>query len=168
MIVAHRATGRQRQPSRRHRAGPIDRVSVVVLRVDRSTFARRDIASVEPSGNELIERRFFEEITRELLDGKLIEGQIPIEALDDPIAISPHLSLVVQMQAVGIGIASDIEPVPGHLLAIAVRLQVPIHHFLISLRRGVGQVRLDLLGRRRQPSQRKGHASDQSRRAGLF
>ncbi len=61
----------------------------------------------------------------------------------------------------GVGVAGDVEPVAGHLLAIVRRRQVPIDHLLVRLRRLVREVLVHFLHGRRQPGERKRHAADE-------
>ena len=66
------------------------------------------------------------------------------------------------MQPVRVAVARHVEPVPRHLLAVPRRSEKMIHHFPIRIGRLVGEERIRLLHRRRQPSDRKGYAADQS------
>ena len=47
--------------------------------------------------------------------------QVAVERLDDPVAIGPHLAVVVEVQAVRVGVARGIEPVAGAMLALVRR-----------------------------------------------
>ena len=45
--------------------------------------------AVEGGGDPLFERRLGEEVTRQLIDGELIERLIGVEGVDDPVAVAP-------------------------------------------------------------------------------
>ena len=71
-------------------------------------------------------------------------GRLSLNALHHPVAVGPHLPLVVEVQAVRVGVAGHVEPVAGHLLAEARRREVAIDHLLVGVRRRVGEERIDL------------------------
>ena len=50
-----------------------------------------------------------QQVARELLDGEAIERQIVVEGPDDPLAVFPQRSLVVEVQAVRIAVAGQVE-----------------------------------------------------------
>ena len=73
------------------------------------------------------------------------------------------MPLVVEVQPVGVGVAGQIEPVAGHLLAIMLRAEIAIDHLLVSVRRLVHKERIDFRNGRRQTRQRERHAANQRR-----
>ena len=75
-------------------------------------------AAVEAGGDFLIEGGVWEHVAGHLFEGELIEGHVAVEGLDDPIAVGPDGAVVVIMDAVGVAIPGDVEPVPPHLLAV--------------------------------------------------
>ena len=135
MIVADGALAGEAEPGIHHRGGAIERVAEDVFGIDRAALARRDIAAIEAGGDELLLRRVGQQIARDLLDGELIERQIAVVSIDHPIAIRPDRALVIQMQPVRVAIARLVQPMMGHLLAIARRSEQPIHHLFVSVRR---------------------------------
>ena len=110
-----------------------------------------------------------------LLDGELVERHVPVEGVDDPVAVGPDGAAVVLLVAVGVGVAGQVEPGPGLVFAVVRRGQQPVDRLLVGVGRpvvarkastsaGVGgrpvrsrltraqQRRLVRLRRRRQPS----------------
>ena len=142
-------------------------VADVDLLLDRPSLARRDVAAVVARGDELVERGIGQQVAGKLLDDELVERLVGVERLDHPVAIGPDLAIVVQVQAMGVAVAGGVEPEPGHVLAVARRVEQPVHELLISLVRAIGQEGIDLLGRRGQAGQVEEDAADQGRRVGL-
>ena len=167
MAVADGALAGQAHPGVGHRGGAVDGIAKQQLIVDRSPLARRHIASGESGGDLLVERGVWQQITGELFDREAIERHVGVERLHDPVAVGPHLPLVVEVETVGVGIAGDVEPVAGHLLAMMGALQQTIDHFLIRIGRRVGDEGIDLRWRRRKPRQRKRQSPDERRPVGL-
>ena len=58
----------------------------------------------------------LDEIAGQLQDRELVEGEITVEGVDHPLPVSPHLAEVVEVDAVGIGVAGVVEPVPRPVL----------------------------------------------------
>lgn len=76
---------------------------------------------MKPGGDPLLDRRVFQQVAGELLDRELIERLIAVERRNDPIAVGPHLAIVVEMQTVRVGITGRIEPVAAAVFASAAR-----------------------------------------------
>ena len=153
MIVADRAIGRKAHPYPRRGLGSIAGVEDEVLGVDRAALVGGDIAAVEARRDPLIIGWVGQQVAAQLLDREAVERHILIEGIDDPIAIRPGLAVVVEMDAVGVGIAGGIEPVAGPMFAPLRRLHQPLDELLIGIRRFVVDERLDHLRRRRQAGQ---------------
>ena len=117
VIVAHRAAGRQAHPHLRRRLRAVARVEHGVLFVDRAAFAGRDVAAVEAGADLLLERRVRQQVAGQVFDRELIERHVRVERLDHPIAVRPHLAEVVDVDAVRVGVAGRVEPVPAAMLA---------------------------------------------------
>ena len=105
--------------------------------------------------------RAFPQIAGELIACEVVEMLIRVERFDDPVAIRPHLSFVVEVQTVCVGVARDVEPVPRHFLAEARRREIAIHHFLVGIRRLVRSELRDFLRRRWQTSEREARAANE-------
>ena len=80
-------------------------------------FVRRDVAAIEAGGDLLIERGIRQQIAGKLLDREFVERQVAIEGPNHPIAIRPVLAVIVEVNAVRVGIAGRIEPVASPMLA---------------------------------------------------
>ena len=96
------------------------------------------MVAVEPGRNLLRHGRLSKQISGQLFNGELIKRHIGIEGIDDPVAVSKHSPRPVVLVAVGIRIASGIQPVSRHVFAVVRRLQQSIHH------RGPGRLGLVL------------------------
>jgi len=68
-----------------------------------------DVA-MKTAGDFLIERGPGQQVAGDLLDSELVEGQVAVQRADDPFAVAPHVAMVVDVVAVGVGIAGQIEP----------------------------------------------------------
>ena len=88
---------------------------------DAPALAGGDIASVEAGCHELRLCGLREEVPGELLDGELVERQVIVKRLNDPIAEREGLPLIVEVHAVGVAIAGDIEPMTRHLFPEVLR-----------------------------------------------
>ena len=134
MVVADCATGGQAEPDLRSGFGAVASVEHQVFLIDSAAFTGGDIAAIEPGGDLLLERRLRQKIARELFEGKLIKWFVAIEGFDDPIAVSPHLAIIINVNPVGIGVTSGIEPVTGPMLAPMRRTQQPLDHLFVGVR----------------------------------
>ena len=142
VVVTDGAPGRQPHPGLRGGGGPLDRVAEHELGIDGAAFARSDIVAIEACCHQLVLGWIGEKISRQLLHGELIEGQIAVEGPDHPIAIGPDLTFIIQVEPVGIGVARDVEPMAPHLFAILRAVHQAIHPPLIAPGTGVCQERV--------------------------
>ena len=67
----------------------------------------------------------------------------------------------------GVGVARDVEPMAGHLLAMVRVRKQPIDDLFIGIRSGIGDERRHLFRGRRQARQGEGDAADERRPVGL-
>src|SRR5206468_1783057 len=109
-IVALRATERRPHPYGHGSVDAIDNRFVPKLLVVSSPLSIRHRIAMESSSDFLIARWIRQQITRELLDGKLVEWQIPIERADHPITVGPHASAIIFFVALRVGISRQIQP----------------------------------------------------------
>ena len=79
----------------------------------------------------------------------------PINAV--PNAVTRSMTL----RAIGVGEAHQVEPIPGHVLAVLRFGQQPIDESLVGVERVVGQERLNLVAGRWQAGQIEAKAPDQ-------
>ena len=166
MIVADGALPGEPHPGVERRGRAVDGVAEEKLLVDRAPLARRHVAAREAGSCLLLARGAGEEIAGELENRELIEGEVFVEGLHDPVAVGPHVALVVEVEAVGVGIARDVEPMAGHLLAMVRARQQPIDELVIGIRGGIGDEGRHLFRSRRQAGEREGDAADERRPVG--
>jgi hypothetical protein len=73
---------------------------------------------VEGGREDLVGRGLFEEIARELLDREAIEGQVVVDRIDDPVAVTPGVgAMIVLFITVTVGVAGAVEPMPASIAA---------------------------------------------------
>ena len=162
MVVADRAAGGQAHPDAHGGVRAVDRVAEEELVVDGAAFARRDIAAIEPAGDALFAGGIGLEVAGELPGGEDVEGQVVVEGLHDPVAVGPHAALVVEVQAVRVGVAGGVEPAAGHVFAIARRSQEAFDDLVVGLRGVVCEEGVDLGRCRRQAGQVERHAAEKA------
>ena len=119
------------------------------------------MVAIEPGRDLLVERRTREHVAGDLLQRELVERQIAVERVDDPIAPAPHVALGVGLVAVRIRIARRVEPLCGHPLAVARRGEKAIDDFLVRVARFVVHERIDVGRCRRQAGQVEADATNQ-------
>ena len=89
-------------------------------------------------------------------------GLSRVERGDDVVAVAPGVAVGdVLVEAVGVGVAGDVEPVPAPALAVGGRGEQPVDDLGEGVGRVVGEEGVDLLRRRRQAGQVEGRAADQ-------
>ena len=125
-------------------------IFVLLLEVVISQNEKRGRDHLAPAICDRIGR---EQIARDLLAHKTVEGPILIETLDHVIAVAPRLLEHEAAQRERFAEARDVEPVPAPALAETRRREQPIHEPLVGRGRAVIDERVDLLGRRRQAGQ---------------
>ena len=108
-----------------------------------------------------------QQVAGQLLDRELVERQVAVEGVDDPVAVLPDRARGVDAVAVGVGVAGQVEPVPAPALAVVRRGEQPVDQPLVGVGPGVGEEGLDLGGRRRQAEQVEAEPADQRRAVGL-
>ena len=57
--------------------------------------------------SDWISRSFGLSVARELFNRELVEGLVDVESIDHPVTIGPHLTIVVEMHAVSVAVASS-------------------------------------------------------------
>ena len=94
-----------------------------------------------------------------------VVGLVAVEGADDVVAIAPGVGAVrVVLEAVGVGVADDVEPVAAPALAVVRRGEQAVDEFLVGVGRLVGEEGVDLFGRRRQAGQIERDAADERAR----
>ena len=167
VIVANRATGGQAKPDLRRRFRAVARVEHADIPRRSRRLRCGDIAAIEAAGDFLVERVVGQQIAGELLDGELVERLVAIEGVDDPIAIRPHLAVIIEVNAVGIGVTRGVEPITGAMFAVLRRVEQAVHQFLVGIGRFIFDERFDFLRRRRQAGQIERDAASKRAAVGL-
>ena len=117
VVVADGAAGGESEPDLGDGFGAVAGVEDEVFLGDGAALVGGHVAAVEAGGDFLVEGGVGEEVAGELFDGELVEGLVAVEGVDDPVAVGPHFAEVVEVEAVGIGVAGGVEPVAGAVLA---------------------------------------------------
>ena len=81
------------------------------------------MAAIESRTDELLLGAVWQKVAGEVFDCELVEVHVLVEGVDHPVAIGPHLAIVVHMDAVRVGVACVIQPVAAAVLAPASQLQ---------------------------------------------
>ncbi len=133
MVVAGAAVCREPEEDPAGRRDTIIGVADEVFLLDGPAFVGGHVAPVEAGGHELVLGRIRQQIPGDLLDHEPVEGLVPVEGGDDPIAVGPHFPVVVEMQAVGVGIAGGIQPVPRPMFAPAGAVQQTVDPTFVGI-----------------------------------
>ena len=65
----------------------------------------------------MVKRAAGQKVAGQLLDGEPVERQVAVERTDHPVAEGPSFAEIIEVIAVGVGIAGRVEPVAGTMLA---------------------------------------------------
>ena len=93
---------------------------------------------MEAGGDQLVHRRARQQVARDLLERELVEGQVAVEGVDHPVAVGPHLAVVVDVDAMRVGIARGVQPVARAVLAVALGSEQDVKVALVCARLVVG------------------------------
>src|SRR6185436_7414529 len=74
-----------------------------------------------------------DQVTRDLLGREAIEGEIPVERVDEPIAVAPDRAVKVPLVPTGVGVASEVEPHRRPALPIPRRGEQALDDLLVCL-----------------------------------
>ena len=118
MVVALGAVGGQAEVDPAHGLHAVSRIVGEILFDDGAAFVGGRVAALETGGDTLFFGWVRKQIASELLDGELIERLVTVERLHDPVAVGPHLTIGVEVQAMRIGVAGGVEPVTGAVFAV--------------------------------------------------
>ena len=116
-----------------------------------------------PLGHPLLD----EEVAGEVRPQEGVDGHVAVEGLDHPVAVAPGVAMGdVLVEAVGVGVADDVEPVPGLVLAVARRGEEAVDHPLPGAGGVVGEEGVDLVGGGGQAGEPDRRAAQQRRPVG--
>ena len=89
MIVTFRTAKCQPQPDHPRRIDSIDDLLGAVQLKVHAGLGIPQCVPMESRGDSLVERRLLNQVARKLFDRELIERQITVDRLNDPLAINP-------------------------------------------------------------------------------
>ena len=167
MVVA--AAALEREAEERGAEGRDAVVDVIdaILLLDAPPLRLLLMEPIEGGGEDLLVAGIGEEITGELPGDKIVPREITVEGADHPVAPPPHRAVAIDLEAVAVGVAGQIEPIGRHPLAVARALKEPIEEFFIRLGAVIGDKRRHLFSGRRQPCDIKRRPADQPDPIGL-
>ena len=126
------------------------------------------IAAVEAGRDQGIGIVGGELIPGELEADEPVVGQVAVQAINNPVAVPPGIGPgLVELEAVGVGVARQVEPVLGPPHAELRARQQAVDDLLVSVGRGIAREYVDLGRRRRQAGQVEAQAAEQGRTVGL-
>ena len=167
VIVAARAAHGEAQPGGGGGFQTVHHILHLVLFGHGTALEIHHVVAVETAGQFLFCSGVRQKVARQLFNGELVIRHVVVEGRDDPIAPVPHFALAVDVIAVRIGVARQIQPLQGHALAKARGLQQGVHTLLIGIRRFVAQKGIELRHGGRQACEIVSHATQQGGFAGL-
>ena len=136
--VALRAAGGKAEPSRAGCGNAVGHGVVAELeRIDAAFFIEHGVA-MKSGGDDLLGRGVGKHVAGELLNGKLVEGLVSVERLDDVVAVGPDGSVAVFFVAVGVGVSGEVKPAAGPAFAVTRRGEEFIDDLGESIRAWVG------------------------------
>ena len=159
--VAPRTTHRQTHEGGGCGFDAVDDILDLILVGNRPAFEIDHVVAVEAGGHLLLARGIRQQVAGQLLDGELIEWQVAVERVDDPVSPWPHPAQAVDVVAVCIRVACGIQPRHGHTLTVTRRLQQRVDATFVSVGRAIGEKAVDLCRRGRQAGEVVGHAPQQ-------
>ncbi len=157
----------------KHLAGgldPIDGVDGEVLLGNGAALMSDHVIAVEAGGDALRLGGVGHQVTGQLLNDKLVEGQVVVVGLDHPVAPQPHVTTAIDGKSVGVGVARLIHPRHRHALAEVRRCQQTTNRVLpriFAMLRIVSDKCPHVLGGWRQSSEIESQSPDQSSRFSL-
>ena len=123
--------------------------------------------TVVARGDELTGGGFGEQVSSQLLAGKLVEGEVSVERVDHPVAVGRDAVVLVSVVADGVGKANQVEPVRGHSLSVVFGCKKTINESLVGLRGRVGPEGIYGPGLGRQPGEVKIHTPNEGDGIGI-
>ena len=117
MVVTAAAVKGEAHPGGADGFGHVHDVVDAVFFRDGSAFSVNGMIAEESGGELLFVGGVGQEVACDLPNGEIIEGEIAIEGVGDPVAPRPHRAFGVVLVAIGVSITGGIEPGPGHSLS---------------------------------------------------
>ena len=158
--VAPRTAQRETEEGGARRARHVVELVGTLLRGEHRVGTAHDVhraADKEPGGHVHAER-----VSGDLLPDELVVGLVVVECGDDVIAEAPGVGpLAVRLEAVALGKANHIQPVPAPAFTVARVIKHLVHQALEGVRLFIGEKRLHLLRRRRHAEHHEVEPADE-------
>ena len=119
VVVAAGAADGETEEKGAEGVGAVFDIADVNFLLDGAALGGGDVGAVEAGGDELGGGGIGEEVAGELLGDEVGPGFVVVEGVDDPVAVGIELAVVVEVEAVGVAVADGVEPVAGHVFAVA-------------------------------------------------
>ena len=132
-----------------------------VFLLDGSALVGVHAVAQETGGGDLVRRGVGDEVAGDLLQHELVVGLVLLESVDHPIAPRPHVAVVVDRVAVGVGVSRAVEPWQRQALGEMRGLHQAVDEFFPAVGRGVGEVGVDVLRGGRQTGEVEENAADE-------
>jgi hypothetical protein len=132
-----------------------------------AAFVVQHRVAVEAGRDAAFFARVGQQVAGELQLAEAIERHVAVERVDDPVAILPHRARRVEVEAVGVGVAREVEPRRGPAFAVVRRREQAVDGAFVRVGRAVGEEGVELCERRRQADQVERQAPQQRRAIGL-
>ena len=123
VIVAFGAAEGAAKPGRGDRADALGTILGEILLRLGSALARHHVEPVVAGRDELLGRGIRDQIAGELFAGEDVKGLVPVEGVDDVIAIRKDALVLVAVESDGVGVARDVEPPDGQTFAEVGRVE---------------------------------------------
>ena len=162
VVVAPGAAHREPQEGLARGADQVVELVVLGLQLV-GRFVVPDPQPVVAGGGDRLVGDVLEFVARQLLADEAVVGLVVVQAVDDVVAVLPHVRLgVVTLERVRLAVPHDIEPMAGPLLAVVWRIEQLVDEPLVRVWSGVKHERFDLIRRRREADQIVEEPSDES------
>ena len=162
VVVAAATIEGQGQPDCAGGLGHIHDVVDTVLLGDAPTLTINGVVTQEAGGKALLRGSVRQKVACKLPDGEVVPRDVAIEGVDNPVSPRPHCTFAITLIAVGVSIASGVEPWPGHALTIGGIGQEAVDKLLVRVGSPVIEESGALFRSGRQTTEIEGEAADES------
>ena len=161
VVVAAATIKGESQPHRAGGLGHIHDVVDAVLLGDSSAFAIDGMITQEAGSKALLRCGVGQKIACKLPNGEVIPRDVAIKGVDNPVSPRPHGTFAIALITVGVGIASSVEPWPGHALTIGRVGKEAVDELVVSVGSPVIEKCSDFFRTRRQATKIEREAADE-------
>ena len=118
VVVAAGAFHREPEKRAGRRVNPVGVVLHAELFIHAAPFICLAMQAVEGRRGFLIARGVGQQVAGDLFDDEVVEADVSVEGVDDPIPPRPEMIEAIRLVTVGVGVARDIEPLDRHPLTV--------------------------------------------------